>query len=175
MSSLKITTIVPAHFHQWDVCEINVSPSILAWCECVGDVSWVGDAAATPEKNANLHSWSVISLLLSPSGCLPARPLRDLFSLNVHVLHKKGAQVENAPLPSCACHVITDRNGAQVGRVAFRQSQLKNGGGKSRNKQKSGKQNFTDNNSNTKNVKVNVLVMRWAHTAVSSRSTVTWG
>lgn len=35
MSSLKITTIVPAHFHQWDVCEINVWQSILAWCECV--------------------------------------------------------------------------------------------------------------------------------------------
>lgn len=31
---------------------------------------------ATPAKNANLHSWSVISLLLSPRCCLLARLAR---------------------------------------------------------------------------------------------------
>lgn len=44
--------------------------SILASSECV---SVVFHEPATPAKNANLHSWSVISLLLSPRCCLLAR------------------------------------------------------------------------------------------------------
>lgn len=60
---------------------VRLKCSTVSWpalCVCVRDVSWARAGAATIVKNANLHSRSVISLLLSPCCLLPARAVGDL-------------------------------------------------------------------------------------------------
>lgn len=83
MAVLENAAVAPSHFHWFK----NVHPgeAFLAWSECVS-VMFQEPAPVLQllQKNANLHSWSVISLLLSPPCCLPARLVRgDLFSISV--------------------------------------------------------------------------------------------
>lgn len=114
MASLKNTTIVPSHFHQWDVCEINVQQSILAWSECVSGMFHEPELLScnTSEECQftflECHFITFISTLLSP-----CQTSQGSVQFKCPLLHTQVAQVQ---MPiflfvclfclSCVCQII---------------------------------------------------------------------